>query len=221
MEAPTKVKDFMITEVVKVWPDTPVVEAASRLFNKGYSGLPVVDESGRLAGIFTEYDLITKGTTLQLPTFLKIILAYDLYRRNPSLITEEVKKILELKVREVMNDDPLALYPETSLEEAVRTFSEHHRVNPIPIVDRERHLVGILSRADIVKLYASAASGRAGSGEAVGEFVHGFGRRFPISSHPARRKWLWLGVAFVILSVALVAVFVLRFLVLLNWQVGF
>lgn len=212
----------MVREVVTVWPDTPVVEAASRLFKKGYSGLPVTDESGRLVGIFTEYDLITKGTTLQLPTFLKIILAYDLYRRDPSLITEEVKKILELKVREVMNDDPLVLYPETSLEEAVRTFSEHHRVNPIPIVDRERKLVGILSRADIVKLYAGAAARPAGSEEqAVGEFVHGFGRRFFIAGRSARRKWLWLGVAFVILSVALVTVFVLRFFVILNWQVGF
>jgi len=54
-----------------------------------------------------------------------------------------------------MNPNPLLLPDTASLLRVVDEFSQHHRVNPIPVVDVSGKLVGIISRSDIVKFYSS------------------------------------------------------------------
>ncbi|MDR7591166.1 MAG: CBS domain-containing protein, partial [Armatimonadota bacterium] len=55
-----RAKDVMTAPAVTVRPDTPVVEAARIMARRRISGLPVVDEEGRLVGIVTEADLLLK-----------------------------------------------------------------------------------------------------------------------------------------------------------------
>ena len=61
------------------------------------------------------------------------------------------KEISRLKVRDVMNTDPLTLSLDAPFPEAVKTFRDHHRVNPIPVIDAEKRVVGVLSRFDVLK----------------------------------------------------------------------
>jgi len=53
-----QVLDLMTTEVFTVGPDTAIKEAAQLIFRHRVSGLPVVDDSGRLVGIITEADFL-------------------------------------------------------------------------------------------------------------------------------------------------------------------
>lgn len=211
------VADLMTRDVVTVKADTPLLAAANLLSAKNLTGLPVVDDRGGVIGILTEYDLITKGSAIHLPTFLKLMREFDVYRRDRTLIADELKAMLALRVRDAMNPEPLVLAPETSIADACRTFGEHHRVNPIPIVDRERRIVGILSRFDIIRLYAgtdphpSRAKGSpAATDRAVSDFLRGFEQNFIAVSRFRARFWLLLSVAFLILGIIITLFFLAR-----------
>jgi len=52
-----RVKDVMVTEVITVAPDDDVRDAALRMLNNHFTGLPVV-EHGALVGIITVHDLM-------------------------------------------------------------------------------------------------------------------------------------------------------------------
>src|SRR5690606_41207821 len=61
-------RDLMQRNVKTVSPDATVREVAEILAQEDYTGLPVVDEEGRLVGIVTEADLLVRAKTLKLPT---------------------------------------------------------------------------------------------------------------------------------------------------------
>ena len=71
--------------------------------------------------------------------------------RERSRFEREIAELTALTVRDVMNDHPLTIEPDASFEEAVGLFRDHHRVNPIPVVDTENRVVGVISRFDVLK----------------------------------------------------------------------
>jgi len=141
----------MTREVVSVKPETPLQEAAEILAKRGFDGMPVVDEESKLVGILTEYDLISKGSATHLPTFQKIIQNLGVYSKDKSQFTKDFEEISSLKVKDVMNKDPLTLFEDATYEEAVQAFRDHHRVNPIPVIDNDRKVIGVISRFDVLK----------------------------------------------------------------------
>jgi CBS domain-containing protein len=56
-----KVKEIMTTRVVTVTGDTPVPVIASLLRENRISGVPVVDDSGAVVGLVSEYDLLARS----------------------------------------------------------------------------------------------------------------------------------------------------------------
>ena len=103
------VKDLMVKDVLVAMPAMPLLDASHLLFMKNLSGLPVVDAEGKVVGIVTEYDLLTKGTEVHLPTFLKLIKDIDLYKKDRPLLSNELKGVLAMTVNDVMNRDPLCI----------------------------------------------------------------------------------------------------------------
>lgn len=57
-----------------------------------------------------------------------------------------------MNAKDVMNKEPLTLQYSDTYETAMKLFSEHHRVNPVPVIDEENVVVGIISRYDMLKL---------------------------------------------------------------------
>ena len=49
--------------------------------------------------------------------------------------------------------DPLVVGPDVAVEDLAKEFAQHHRVNPIPVVDKEKRLLGIVSRYDLIKFF--------------------------------------------------------------------
>ncbi len=189
-----------------VSPETPVVAAANILFARHVNGLPVVDNKGTLCGIFTDQDLLVKGSSIHLPTFMKLLEGMPVYQARMEPVSQDIKKIVSMPVKEVMNSDPLTISPDASVDEALRAFSEHHRVNPIPVVDGEKKLVGILSRYDIIKFFgAPSVVPRESAPERmidknVNRFLSDFEKRFLFVSRWQTQYWAFWSVLFVILG---------------------
>jgi len=150
------VKDIMIKEIVSVTPETPLIDAANLLVTNGFNGLPVRDSEKKLVGIITDYDLITKkAPAVHLPTFQMMLLNLPVERKDRGHFRKIVKEVASLTVEDAMNTEPLTLPDDASYEDVLKTFREHHRVNPIPVINKDRHVVGVVSRFDILKPLSS------------------------------------------------------------------
>jgi CBS domain-containing protein len=84
-----KVHEIMTTAVISVPEDETIENAARLLARHGISGLPVVDRSGALVGLVTEYDLISKAG----PT-VGDIMSRSVISVSPETYTEEVAHLL-------------------------------------------------------------------------------------------------------------------------------
>lgn len=146
---PITVKDIMAHQIVSVHPETPVREAYALIVRHGFDGVPVVDREGHLMGILTEYDLITKSSLMHLPTLQKVLGELKVFDKNSGL-QHNIAQLEHLTVKEVMNSDPLTLPDDASLEDVISAFRDHHRVNPIPVIDKNNIVVGVVSRYDVL-----------------------------------------------------------------------
>ena len=155
MTAPdiTIAKDIMTPKVVSVSPEASLLEASDLMTKGEYNGLPVVSGSGRVLGIITEYDLLSKGTRIHLPTFIKYF-SESVGKNKKPILQDALAESIAFTVRDVMNPDPITFKEDTPIEEMVEAFSAHHRVNPVPVTNREGIVTGIVSRYDIIKFYA-------------------------------------------------------------------
>lgn len=144
-------QDVMTKEIVSVSPDATLSSIAALFAKYQFDGLPVVDKNGILRGIITEYDLISKDSSLHLPTLKKVMESLHISQQDKSRFQEKVLDKLSIKAEDIMNKEPLTLNLNTFYEEIIKTFQDHHRVNPIPIVGENGKVVGIISRFDVLK----------------------------------------------------------------------
>ncbi len=137
------VRDVMTHDVLVVSPTTPLKDVVTLLISRRVSGLPVVDE-GHVVGVISEADLLTKefATAEDAPTGP---LAFASRRHR----TDE-RRDAHL-AGQAMSAPALTIGPDAALPEAARLMIER-RVNRLPVVDGGR-LVGIITRADIIKTY--------------------------------------------------------------------
>lgn len=210
------VKDIMTTPVVTVKPEDSVVYAAKLLYDYNFSGLPVVDKDGMAVGIVTEYDLISKGDALHLPTLINILGNVDTYKKDSSLVKDDLKRMMILKVEDVMNKDPLTVEENAPIQLLTELFSHHHRVNPIPVVGKDKKLKGVVSRFDVVKFFVDKDTGRqvpaappAVLDKKVENFIDNFEKKFSAISR-INAKW-WPFLSFLLALVSFTLIFIVLF----------
>lgn len=145
--------DVMTTEVITVAPDTSVQDLARLMSERGISGVPVV-ENGRLVGIVSEGDLLHRTETgTERRTARRRWRWFD----SPAEEASDYIKTHGRKVGEIMTRDVISVDEKTDLAE-VAMLMETKRVKRVPVL-RGGRLVGIISRANLVRALA-AASGR-------------------------------------------------------------
>jgi CBS domain-containing protein len=158
MEKKIILSDIMTKDVISAHPADSVVDAAKIIADNHFDGLPVVDDERKLVGIVTEYDLVIKGPAIHLPTFQYLLRNLPIPVKDEKGYRGDVQTVLDLKIQDVMNKDPMVLSEDATYEEVVAKFSEHHRVNPIPVLDKNRKVVGVVSRFDVLKPLRSVFS---------------------------------------------------------------
>jgi CBS domain-containing protein len=142
---------IMTRKVTTVKADTPILEAANLMLQQHVSGLPVIDETGKLIGIISEGDFIRRseiGTQKAQGRWLKFLVGPG---RSASEFVQEHGR----KVGEIMTEDPCTATEDTSLEEVVRLM-ERQNVKRLPVV-RGDTLVGMVTRSDLLRTVASLA----------------------------------------------------------------
>jgi CBS domain-containing protein len=122
---PTRVQDVMTIEVVVAHPTTPIKQVADLLAGHGLSALPVIDEQGRVLGVVSETDLLG-----------------DSHRPagGPMATT----------AGEVMTSPAVTISPLATLTEAARRM-QADGLKRLPVVAASGRLIGIVSRADLLR----------------------------------------------------------------------
>jgi CBS domain-containing protein len=143
------VKDIMVTEVIAIQENASVDELSKLLIENKISGVPVVDKDGKLVGIATEGDLIVKDSDLHFPSYFKLLDSI-IYLESLNKFKTSLKKYLGTKVSDVMTTDIKTVKEDTPVSDAANLMIRHN-INRLPVLDNKGEMVGIITRADIVK----------------------------------------------------------------------
>lgn len=131
IEVPLKVRDYMMSDVVTVTPDTEITRVVRILIERDISGIVVVDSSAAVVGIVTERDCI--GTATQSGYFDQL--------GGP--------------VADFMSAPVETVGPEENLVDVAVRFT-HSRYRRYPVLEGTR-LVGIIARRDVLRALGRSA----------------------------------------------------------------
>jgi len=115
-------KDIMNKIVTAAKKNTIGRDLAIKLLSGMYSGLPVVDDKGRVVGVVSEFDL------------LKAI--------------KEGKKLEQVTAEDIMSKKPICVTENTPVDEIIDLMTKHNIIR-VPVL-RNDNLVGVISRCDIL-----------------------------------------------------------------------
>jgi CBS-domain-containing membrane protein len=139
-----RVRDVMTTDVCTVDQETPFKRVAELLADRRVSALPVLDRDGRVAGIVSEADLLLKEEFPEGPPDARLFEG----RRRRAVRA----KATAATAAELMTSPAVTVGPDASVAEAARLL-HRHGVKRLPVVDPAGPLVGIVSRADLLKVF--------------------------------------------------------------------
>jgi CBS domain-containing protein len=145
--------DIMTRTVVSADPDLPVKEVAELMLARGISAIPVVGLDGKLVGIVSEGDLVRRaevGTERRRAWWLRALV-------DDVALADEYVKSRGRKARDVMTPSVVTIEESTPVAE-IAGLLETHRIKRVPVV-RDGRVVGIVSRANILRAFASKAAG--------------------------------------------------------------
>ncbi len=147
-QAALHVRDLMVRAVSAVTADTPLSDVVELLLRRDVKALPVLDPRRRVVGIITGGDLLTRGGV-----GLRLSIEREL---DPGALREQFRALARgrLTARDVMTRHVHTVGPDTDLATVIRLMAAH-RVKRLPVVDGEKTLVGIVSRADVLRTIAA------------------------------------------------------------------
>jgi CBS domain-containing protein len=145
-----RVADVMSSNVHTTTPEVPIRDLAGELGRLGISGMPVVGDDGRVVGVISEADVLAKAR--RNPDGDDHGILERLRNRGPS--TQTLKHDARL-VGDAMTSPAVTIESYCSLAAAAGRMLEHS-VNRLPVLQRGR-LIGIVTRADLVRAFARSA----------------------------------------------------------------
>jgi CBS-domain-containing membrane protein len=137
------VRDVMTRNVIRIKVDAGFNEVTNLLSEHRISGLPVVDEEDRVIGLITEADVLSMAGMRKEHAFK------DLIRH---ILGEPLSGPKEgRRLRDVMSSPAITTGPGADIREVALTLDEK-RIKRLPVVDEQGRLIGVISRADIVRV---------------------------------------------------------------------
>jgi acetoin utilization protein AcuB len=126
--------ELMTENPTTIQPTASLAQAMTILHEMDIRHLPVVDGEGQLVGMLSDRDL--RG--LEVPALV-----------DPDE-PDRLKAALAQAVSSVMNSDVLSVDSDADLAEVIDLMLDH-KVGAVPVVDRERGLIGIVSYIDVLR----------------------------------------------------------------------
>lgn len=140
-----KIKQLMTPEPIAIGAETPLRDVAAILSERRISGLPVIGERLEVLGVVSEADIVAKE---QGPEPER--------RRLSGWLRADRTRARKLAARtagEAMSAPAITIEANRSVAEAAQLLASH-RIKRLPVVDEEGTLVGIVTRADLVRAFA-------------------------------------------------------------------
>jgi CBS domain-containing protein len=163
-----KANDVMTTDVVSVGPESSTRAVARLLAARGISAVPVIDADGAAIGMVSEGDLIARNDCDRLARrdwWLTLLAdGEDLHPDFLASLREPSQA-----AREVMSSPVITVSPETEVAEIARLLVAHH-IKRVPVI-RNGRVIGIVSRADIVRALAAQTTADGASAKQGGFFA--------------------------------------------------
>ncbi|GLY75568.1 CBS domain-containing protein [Actinoallomurus iriomotensis] len=128
----------MTKSVVSAYPDAPFHEIVHVMIERGITALPVIDEDHRVLGFVSESDLLAKEAVEARPRRL------GLRRRRGGRATTAA---------DLMTTPAVSVRPETTIVRAAQLL-DRRGIKRLPVVDDQGRLVGIVSRRDLLHVFA-------------------------------------------------------------------
>ena len=142
-----RVVDVMSPDVVRVRPETPLNELVKMLIGRDYRAVPVVDETERVVGIVTNTDLVERGG-LAIRLELLATSSREAIQRELAALGANGRTAAQVMTRGVVT-----VLSDLSVLEAARLMAER-KLKRLPVVDPLGHLLGIVSRVDLLRTVA-------------------------------------------------------------------
>ena len=141
-----KIKDVMTVDVLTVPTSKTLKETAQVLADTGISGLPVTDDDGTVIGVISEADILFKERSPERRRGGSFAWLFF-----PDMIENEAK--LDARTAgEAMSSPAITIGPDRPVGEAAARMLDD-AVNRLPVVDEAGKLVGIVTRADLVRAF--------------------------------------------------------------------
>ncbi|MCX9015046.1 MAG: CBS domain-containing protein [Candidatus Methanoperedens sp.] len=141
-----KVGDIMTETVIKSGGESTLDEAVGLFREHHISGMPVVDRDNKVLGVITETDIISVLTGKPRSSLFDIMNVFHSKKQRSVLY-----------VKDLMTSPAITVMPDSTVVEVADIFRKRG-INRVPVVDEHNTLVGIVSRADIVKVYEKVRS---------------------------------------------------------------
>ncbi|WP_405628336.1 CBS domain-containing protein [Streptomyces sp. NBC_01174] len=140
--SPHRVSDVMTRTVVAVGLDARFKEIVTAIDQWQVTAVPVLEGEGRVVGVVSEADLLPKE---------------ELREEDATMIGQrdrltDYAKAGALTARDLMSSPAVTVPLDATLPEAARLMARHE-IKRLPVVDGEGVLKGIVSRADLLKVF--------------------------------------------------------------------
>jgi CBS domain-containing protein len=149
MTKPILAGEIMTKEVITVKADDDLEKVSRLLLEHRISGLPVIDDDGKVVGIISEGDLLIKEKEVEVPGH-SVILGAVIYLNSLERFYNELKRVFALTVKELMTTKVYTVKPEATTGEISNLLVEKG-INRVPVVDNDNKLLGIVTRHDLIR----------------------------------------------------------------------
>jgi len=137
----TAVKDVMTTRVIWVRKDAPYRELAAALRTHRVSAFPVLGDGDKVIGVVSEADMLAKEALDGEPGLFSGLLHH-----------RDAEKARGITAGDLMTAAVVTVGPEDTVAHAARLMYTR-KVKRLPVVDANGHLVGIISRTDVLAVF--------------------------------------------------------------------
>jgi len=135
------VTDVMTGEIIVIDMDTAIGKAVEVCSEKQIRHIPIVDDKDRLVGLVTDRDL-----------------RYAISPRVGTISENNSdRQSLSRPVHLIMVRDVVTVSARTSLPEAAQRMLKH-RIGCLPVLDPDRHVIGIITTSDLLRHIASGGA---------------------------------------------------------------
>ncbi len=149
-------KEIMSSPPVSIHKDKTLKDTTELLAKHRFSGVPVVDSEEKLVGIISDADILRYSQKINVVPKVNLSGWISPYANVSDLasIQKGIETLHQTRVSEVMTRKVYTVNEEAEAADIARLMNRRN-INRIPVVNSEKKLVGIVTRADMVQCMAN------------------------------------------------------------------